>query len=204
MAALERAFALARGCGYAGAGTVEMLVPADGDGFFFLEMNTRLQVEHPVTELVYGLDLVEQQLRLAAGEPLGLDQAALRPTGHAVEARLYAEDPANGFLPASGTVRRWRRPAGARVDAALRDGLEVGTNFHFEHDLEEGDPTSAVVAMRRTGTLARGDWRTKIETTMRMSCTRKTFRVEASMRAYEGETEVCARTWDRTIKRDLA
>ncbi len=83
------------------------------------------------------------------------------------------------------------------------DGLEVGTNFHFEHDLKDSDPTSAVVAMRRTGTLARGDWRTKVETTMRMSCTRETFRVEASMRAYEGETEICARTWDRTIPRTL-
>jgi putative CocE/NonD family hydrolase len=83
------------------------------------------------------------------------------------------------------------------------DGLEVGTNFHFEHDLKDGDPTSAVVAMRRTGTLARGDWRLKVETTMRMSCTAKTFRVEASMRAYEGDTEVCARTWDRSIPRKL-
>jgi uncharacterized protein len=83
------------------------------------------------------------------------------------------------------------------------EGLEVGTNFHFEHDLKDGDPTSAVAAMRRTGTLARGDWRIKVDTTMRMSCTRETFRVEASMRAYEGDTEVCARTWDRTIKRDL-
>jgi uncharacterized protein len=83
------------------------------------------------------------------------------------------------------------------------EGLEVGTNFHFEHDLKDGDPTSAVVAMRRTGTLARGDWRIKVETTMRMSCTREAFRVEASMRAYEGDNEVCNRTWDRSIRRDL-
>jgi len=83
------------------------------------------------------------------------------------------------------------------------DGLETGTHFHFEHDLKDGDPTSAVVAMRRTGTLRRGDWRTRIETSMRMTCSRETFRVEATMQAFDGDTEVCARKWDRTIKRDL-
>jgi putative CocE/NonD family hydrolase len=83
------------------------------------------------------------------------------------------------------------------------DGLEAGTSSHFEHDLEADDPASAVVAMRRTATLARGDWRTRVETSMRMSCTRATFRLEASMRAFEGEVEVCRRDWDTTIKRDL-
>ncbi|ADB48670.1 acetyl/propionyl/methylcrotonyl-CoA carboxylase subunit alpha [Conexibacter woesei] len=127
---------LAQACGYAGAGTVELIVPG-GSGdvlsgeFFFLEMNTRLQVEHPVTELVYGVDLVEQQLRVAAGEPLALTQDELRPRGHAVEARLYAEDPAAGFLPSTGVVRRWRAPAGTgvRSDDALADGVAVQTHY---------------------------------------------------------------------------
>ncbi|HET8951922.1 MAG TPA: biotin/lipoyl-containing protein, partial [Solirubrobacteraceae bacterium] len=108
---------------------VEFIAPADASAFFFLEMNTRLQVEHPVTELVYGVDLVEQQLRVAAGEPLALTQEALVPRGHAVEARLYAEDPANGFLPAVGTVRRYVEPAGVRTDSGIREGSVVGTDY---------------------------------------------------------------------------
>nr|WP_246344593.1 biotin/lipoyl-containing protein [Conexibacter arvalis] len=127
---------LAEACGYVGAGTVELIVPGERAGmlsgdFFFLEMNTRLQVEHPVTELVYGVDLVEQQLRVAAGEPLALRQEALTPSGHAVEARLYAEDPAAGFLPSTGVVRRWRAPRGegVRVDDALGDGVAVTTHY---------------------------------------------------------------------------
>jgi len=83
------------------------------------------------------------------------------------------------------------------------DGLEAGTSFHFEHELKDGDPTSAVVAMRRTGTLTRGDWRTRVETSMRMTCTRETFHVAATMQAFEGDTEVCSRKWDRTIPRTL-
>ncbi len=116
------AVALARACDYEGAGTVEFITTG-ADEFFFLEMNTRLQVEHPVTELVWGIDLVEQQLRIAAG--LELQRPRAEPVGWAVEARLYAEDPGAGFLPSTGTVRRYREPVGARVDSGIREGYEV-------------------------------------------------------------------------------
>jgi acetyl-CoA/propionyl-CoA carboxylase, biotin carboxylase, biotin carboxyl carrier protein len=125
----EASVALARACEYRGVGTVEFITPRDASEFFFLEMNTRLQVEHPVTELVYGLDLVELQLRVAAGELLPMSQADIVPAGHAIEARLYAEDPVRGFLPSTGTVRHYRAPRHVRVDSALRVGLEIGTSF---------------------------------------------------------------------------
>ncbi len=128
----EAAVTLARACGYVGVGTVEFIAAGDDPtDFAFLEMNTRLQVEHPVTELVYGVDLVEQQLRVAAGEPLTLEQGSLQPVGHAVEARLYAEDPAAGFLPAVGTVRVYGEPdgPGVRVDSGIRAGSVIGTSY---------------------------------------------------------------------------
>jgi acetyl/propionyl-CoA carboxylase alpha subunit len=126
------AVALARQVGYTGAGTVEFLLDADTDEAFFLEMNTRLQVEHPVTEAITGLDLVELQLQVAAGEPLGLSQEDVSVSGHAIEARIYAEDAYAGFLPQAGTVThvRWPdRPEGIRVDHALEEGQVVSTAY---------------------------------------------------------------------------
>jgi len=122
----------ARAVGYTGAGTVEFIVSADRpEEFFFMEMNTRLQVEHPVTELVTGLDLVEQQLRVAAGEQLRFGQPDVELTGHAVEARIYAEDPARGFLPTGGTVLALREPdlLHVRIDSSLRAGVAVGSDY---------------------------------------------------------------------------
>src|SRR3954462_4424919 len=122
----------AKAVGYTGAGTVEFIVDADRPGdFFFLEMNTRLQVEHPVTELVTGLDLVECQVRIAAGERLPIEQGDVTLDGHAIEARVYAEDPARGFLPQAGTVLGLAEPngPGIRVDSSLVEGGVVGTDY---------------------------------------------------------------------------
>ncbi|RZI42390.1 biotin/lipoyl-binding protein [Herbaspirillum sp. HC18] len=122
----------AKACGYVGAGTVEFLLDADG-GFWFMEMNTRLQVEHPVTEAITGLDLVEWQLRVAAGESLPLTQleidARLERGGHAIEVRLCAEDPSQDFLPQAGRVALWRAPAQLRTEHALEDGQEISAYY---------------------------------------------------------------------------
>ena len=123
---------VASSVGYVGAGTIEFLVSNDAPtDFFFMEMNTRLQVEHPVTELVTGIDLVEWQLRIAAGEPLAIGQDDIRLTGHAVEARVYAENPSRGFLPTTGSSLVLEEPSGAglRVDSSLLPGLEVASSY---------------------------------------------------------------------------
>ncbi|WP_240135633.1 acetyl/propionyl/methylcrotonyl-CoA carboxylase subunit alpha [Streptomyces sp. MUM 178J] len=138
----EAAVSAARSCGYAGAGTVEFIVPGgDPSSYYFMEMNTRLQVEHPVTELITGVDLVEQQLRIAAGEPLPFAQEDVTFTGHAIEARLCAEDPARGFLPSGGTVlalhepQGWGSPlleevgGGIRTDSGLALSTEVSSLY---------------------------------------------------------------------------
>ena len=124
------AVAIAAAVDYRGAGTVEFVVDADDPReAFFLEMNTRLQVEHPVTEAVTGFDLVELQLRVASGEPLPLRQQDVRLEGHAVEARVYAEDGRRGFLPSSGRLLAYREPVGVRVDSGVREGDVVGTSY---------------------------------------------------------------------------
>ena len=125
----QAAVRLAESIGYTNAGTVEFLVSPDGR-FYFLEMNTRVQVEHPITEVVTGLDLVEIQLRVAAGEELPLTQADVRPQGHAIEARIYPEDPIT-MLPVAGTVSRYEEPGGpnVRVDSALYQGYQVSSHY---------------------------------------------------------------------------
>ncbi len=125
----QAAVTAAKAIGYAGAGTVEFIVDGSGglrsDGFWFMEMNTRLQVEHPVTEAITGVDLVEWQLRVAAGEALPLPQDALQIKGHAFEARLYAEDVPAGFLPATGVIDHLAFPADARIDSGVVAGTEI-------------------------------------------------------------------------------
>ncbi|RLV66794.1 acetyl/propionyl CoA carboxylase subunit alpha [Streptomyces sp. CBMAI 2042] len=128
----EAAVQAARSCGYVGAGTVEFIVPGnDPASYYFMEMNTRLQVEHPVTELITGLDLVEWQLRVASGEQLPYAQADISLTGWAIEARVCAEDPSRGFLPSGGTVLALREPqgGGVRTDSGLSEGVPVGSLY---------------------------------------------------------------------------
>ncbi|MFQ5614767.1 MAG: acetyl/propionyl/methylcrotonyl-CoA carboxylase subunit alpha, partial [Anaerolineae bacterium] len=149
----QAAVAAARAVDYVNAGTVEFLVDADRN-FYFLEMNTRLQVEHPITEAVTGVDLVKLQLRVAAGQPLPFRQADLSQRGHAVECRVYAEDPANGFLPAAGPVLRAVEPVGpgVRVDAGVTTGDEVMLHY---------DPMIAkviVLGQDREDALRKMDW----------------------------------------------
>ncbi|MDR2991254.1 MAG: acetyl-CoA carboxylase biotin carboxylase subunit [Burkholderiaceae bacterium] len=122
------AVAAVKAIGYVGAGTLEFLLDREGN-FYFMEMNTRLQVEHPVTEAITGLDLVEWQLRIAAGEPLPLAQDEVRLNGHAIEVRLCAEDADNGFMPQSGTMTLWQMPRHVRVEDALRSGAPVSAFY---------------------------------------------------------------------------
>ncbi|MCV7380504.1 acetyl/propionyl-CoA carboxylase subuit alpha [Mycobacterium alsense] len=149
----------ARSVDYVGAGTVEFIVSADRpDEFFFMEMNTRLQVEHPVTEAVTGLDLVEWQLRVAAGEKLGFAQDDIELRGHAIEARVYAEDPARGFLPTGGRVLQVFEPVGAgvRVDSSLLAGTRVGSDYDpmLSKVIAHGDDRDEALA-KLDGALAR-------------------------------------------------
>jgi acetyl-CoA carboxylase biotin carboxylase subunit len=126
----EVAVRAAQAAGYANAGTVEFLLAPNGE-FYFLEVNARLQVEHPVTELVTGIDLVQEQIRIAAGAALRYEQAAVQPRGHAIECRIYAEDPANNFLPSTGTLVGYRPPAGpgVRVDSGVEEGATISVYY---------------------------------------------------------------------------
>jgi acetyl/propionyl-CoA carboxylase alpha subunit len=121
---------VAKACNYRGAGTVEFIFEPGGK-FYFLEMNTRLQVEHPVTEQITGVDLVKAQIRVAQGEPLWFSQEDLKIQGHALEVRVYAENAAENFMPATGTLREYKRPQGlgVRVDDGLEEGMEVSIYY---------------------------------------------------------------------------
>jgi acetyl-CoA carboxylase biotin carboxylase subunit len=126
----EVAVRAAQASGYTNAGTVEFLL-AEDRRFYFLEVNARLQVEHPVTELVTGIDLVREQFRVAAGQTLGYDQSAIQPRGYAIECRIYAEDPANNFLPSTGTLLGYRPPSGpgVRVDTGVEEQSSIGVHY---------------------------------------------------------------------------
>ena len=127
----EAAVAVAREAGYVNAGTVEFLLDPRAGEFYFLEMNARLQVEHPITEAVLGLDMVEWQVRIASGEPLTLQQEDIQPRGHAIECRIYAEDPYHDFVPSTGTLLRWHPPSGPglRLDSGVDQGGEVSIYY---------------------------------------------------------------------------
>ncbi len=127
----EAAVKVAKACDYVGAGTVEFLLDADKN-FYFLEMNTRLQVEHPVTEWITGIDLVEQQIRVANGERLSFEQKDLYINGHAVELRVYAEDPLHNFMPSVGTLERYKPPKGRHI--RVDDGFEEGMDVPIQYD----------------------------------------------------------------------
>jgi acetyl-CoA carboxylase biotin carboxylase subunit len=127
----DAATAAAGSVGYVGAGTIEFLLAPTGE-FYFLEMNTRIQVEHPVTELVFGVDLVREQLRIAMGHPMRVHRGALEPRGHAIECRITAEDPFNGFLPATGVVKYLRVPGGPGV--RWDGGVEAGNEITLHYD----------------------------------------------------------------------
>ncbi len=127
----EAAVKVGRAIKYSNAGTVEFILTPENE-FYFIEVNTRLQVEHPVTEAITGLDLVKLQIEIAEGQPLPFSQTDLKPRGHAIEARLYAEDPENSFLPATGTLHDWRLPEhveGVRIDAGVETGDEIGIYY---------------------------------------------------------------------------
>ena len=127
----DAAIAVARGAEYVNAGTVEFLLDPQSGEFYFLEMNARLQVEHPITEEVLGLDMVEWQVRIASGEPLALEQGDIRPRGHAIECRIYAEDPYRDFVPSTGQLLRWQPPSGPglRLDSGVVQGQEVSIYY---------------------------------------------------------------------------
>jgi acetyl/propionyl-CoA carboxylase alpha subunit len=126
----ESALKAANSVNYVGAGTVEFLLSSKGQ-FFFLEMNTRLQVEHPITELITGIDIVQKQFEIAAGIELNLNQEDIGISGHSIEARIYAENPSNGFLPATGILSKWKFPngPGIRLDSGFREGDEITIDF---------------------------------------------------------------------------
>jgi acetyl-CoA carboxylase biotin carboxylase subunit len=126
----EAAVAAAKAVGYRGAGTCEFLIDADGH-FYFLEMNTRIQVEHAITEVITGVDVVKAMIRIAAGDPLGIDQSELSITRHAIEARIYAEDPDNNFVPSPGEIVVYRPPGGigVRVDDGVYQGARVTVHY---------------------------------------------------------------------------
>jgi propionyl-CoA carboxylase alpha chain len=127
----EQAISLARACGYQSTGTVEFLMDRNKD-FFFLEMNTRLQVEHPITEEITGIDLVEQQMLIAAGYPLAFKQSDVKIHGHSVEYRVYAEDPSRKFLPSIGFLKKYKEPSAhenIRIDTGVQEGSEISIYY---------------------------------------------------------------------------